>query len=197
RPRRSGARACRTCCSAATPARSRAGAARCRCARRARAAPICSRARRSTTRTAPSSAGSGGAMADLYLALLHHPVYDKNGAVVTTAVTNMDVHDLGRLARTYDVRAFYVATPVPTLRRLVERIMRHWDTGPGATYNHTRKEALALARLAHDLDAVVADIEREQGVMPRLVATSAREGGRRLSFADLRGRLREESRPEL
>src|SRR5881296_4665950 len=93
-------------------------------------------------------------MADLYLALLHHPVYDKNGAVVTTAVTNMDVHDLGRLARTYEVRAVYVATPVPTLRRLVDRIMRHWDTGPGATYNHTRKEALALARLAPDLDAV-------------------------------------------
>src|SRR5207245_1292893 len=125
-----------------------AGVGRRRCARRSRAAPICSRARRSATRTAPSSAGSGGAMADLYLALLHHPVYDKNGAVVTTAVTNMDVHDLGRLARTYDVRAFYVATPVPTLRRLVERIMRHWDTGPGAAYNHTRKEALALARLS-------------------------------------------------
>jgi hypothetical protein len=136
-------------------------------------------------------------MGDLYLALLHHPVYDKNGAVVTTAVTNMDVHDLGRLARTFGVRAFYVATPVPTLRRLVERIMRHWDTGPGATYNRTRKEALALARLAHDLDAVVADIERETGVLPRLVATSAREGGQRLSFTALRRRLHEEPRPDV
>ncbi len=136
-------------------------------------------------------------MAELYLALLHHPVYDKNGAVVTTAVTNMDVHDFGRLARTYDVRAFYVATPVPTLRRLVERIMRHWETGPGAAYNHTRKEALALARLASDLDAVVADIEREHGELPRLVATTAKEGGRRLSFAELRRRLRDDRRPVL
>jgi hypothetical protein len=134
---------------------------------------------------------------DLYLALLHHPVYDKNGAVVTTAVTNLDVHDFGRLARTYAVRAFYVATPVPTLRRLVERIMRHWESGPGAAYNRTRKEALALARLAHDLDAVLADIERETGVLPRLVATTAREGGGRLSFADLRRRLREDPRPLL
>jgi hypothetical protein len=123
---------------------------------------------------------------DLYLALLHHPVYDKNGDVVTTAVTNMDVHDFGRLSRTYGVRAFYVATPVPTLRRLVERIMRHWETGPGAAYNHTRKEALALARLAHDLDAVVADIEHETGVLPSLVATSARDGDGRLGFAALR-----------
>ena len=136
-------------------------------------------------------------MAYLYLALLHHPVYDKNGAIVTTAVTNMDVHDIGRLARTFDARAFYVATPVPTLHRLVERIIRHWETGAGAAYNETRKEALALVRLAHDLDAAVADIERETGRLPRLVATSAREGPARLSFASLRRRLGADGPPEL
>jgi hypothetical protein len=134
---------------------------------------------------------------DLYVTLLHHPVYDKNGAIVTTAVTNMDVHDLSRLARTFGLRACYVATPVPTLRRLVERIMQHWETGPGSTYNLTRKEALACVRLAHDLDGVVSDIERETGVLPRLVATSAREGGTRLSFPAMRARLREDTRPEL
>ena len=133
----------------------------------------------------------------LYLALLHHPVYDKNGAVVTTAVTNMDVHDISRLACTFDARAFYVATPVPTLRRLVERIMRHWSTGPGATYNQTRKEALARVRLATDLDAVVADVEREAGGLPRVVATSARAGAHRLPFSALRRRLREDARAEL
>src|SRR5690349_7778958 len=109
----------------------------------------------------------------------------------------MDVHDLARLARTFDVRAVYVATPVPTLRRLVERIIRHWDTGPGAAYNHTRKEALALARLAPDLDAVVADVEHETGVLPSLVATSARDGDGRLPFAALRRRLAADSRPTL
>jgi hypothetical protein len=128
-------------------------------------------------------------MAELYLALLHHPVHDKNGAVVTTAVTNLDVHDIGRLARTFEARAFYVATPVPTLRRLVERVMRHWSTGPGAAYNETRKDALARVRLADDLDAAIADVERETGHLPHLVATTAHEGGTRLSFAGLRARL--------
>lgn len=136
-------------------------------------------------------------MGDLYLALLHHPVYDKNGAVVTTAVTNMDVHDLGRLARTFGVRACYVATPVETLRRLIERILRHWDSGPGAAYNVTRKEALALVRQAPDLDAVVADIERETGTLPRIVATSARDGAGRLDYATLGRRLAEDPRPEV
>ena len=145
------------------------------------------------TRIVPSSARWDGVrVADLYLALLHHPVYDKNGAVVTTAVTNLDVHDIGRMARTFEVRAFYVATPVPTLRRLVERVMRHWSTGPGATYNPTRKDALARVRLADDLDAAIADVERETGSLPRLVATTAREGPDRLTCAALRARLAED-----
>ncbi len=136
-------------------------------------------------------------MSPLYVALLHHPVYDKNGAVVTTAVTNMDVHDLARLGRTFALRGIFVATPVATLRRLVERIMQHWDTGPGARYNQTRKEALSLVRLAPDLDGVVADIERECSMLPRIVATSAREGGARISFPLLRQRLDGGTRPEL
>ena len=136
-------------------------------------------------------------MGDLYVALLHHPVYDKNGAVVTTAVTNMDVHDLSRLARAFGLRACYVATPVPTLRRLVERIMAHWDSGPGSTYNVTRKEALACVRLGNDLEGVVADVERETGVLPRVVASSARDGAGRLGFAALRTALEQDPRPVL
>jgi hypothetical protein len=128
-------------------------------------------------------------MADLYVALLHHPVYDKNGAVVTTAVTNLDVHDISRLARTFGLRGFYVCTPVPTLRRLVERIMRHWETGPGSTYNTTRKEALRVVRLVADLDEATADVERESGTLPYVVATSARPGPRRTGFGTLRARL--------
>jgi len=128
-------------------------------------------------------------MAELYVALLHHPVYDKNGAVVTTAVTNLDVHDISRLARTFGVRGFYVCTPVPTLRRLVARIMRHWETGPGSTYNTTRKEALSVVRLVADLDEATADVERETGTLPHLVATSARPGPRRITFPTLRRRL--------
>ncbi len=136
-------------------------------------------------------------MADLYLVLLHHPVFDKNGAIVTTAVTNMDVHDIGRLAKTFAIRAFYVATPVATLRRLVERIIRHWEVGAGAVYNETRKEALALVRLAHDLDATIADVERETGRLPHVVATTARDGPDRLGFEALRARLAGDGPPEL
>jgi hypothetical protein len=131
----------------------------------------------------------------LYLVLLHHPVYDKNGQIVATAVTNMDVHDLARIGKTYGVRGVFIATPVRALRLLSEKIIDHWQRGFGAQYNWTRRVALELVRTVPDLDTAVLDIEREAGIAPVLVATSAREGGERVSFAGLRGRLATDPSP--
>src|SRR4029453_10567224 len=128
-------------------------------------------------------------MADLYLALIHHPVLDKNGAIVTTAVTNIDIHDIARSAATYGVRRFFVVTPVRALQALSERIIEHWETGFGSTYNTTRKEALALVGIETDLDGALVAIERETGEQPTIVVTSARPAAQTIGFEALRGRL--------
>lgn len=113
-------------------------------------------------------------MSELYVALLHFPVYDRNRHVVTTALTNIDVHDIARSCRTYGVQAFYVVTPVDGHRALARRVVSHWQTGHGAEYNPTRREALDLVRLERSLEGVEIDIERRTGRLPRIVATSAR-----------------------
>ena len=81
-------------------------------------------------------------MSGLYVALIHHPVYDRNRSVVTTALTNIDVHDIARSCCTFGARAFYVITPVDAHRALARRVVRHWQHGHGADYNPTRREAL-------------------------------------------------------
>jgi hypothetical protein len=136
-------------------------------------------------------------MADLYLALLHHPVLDKNGQIVTTAVTNMDIHDIARSAATYGVRRFFVVTPVRALRALSEKIIEHWQTGFGSTYNATRKEALALVAIEPDLDGALVAIERDCGQRPTIVATSARSSPESIAFAELRQRLERDPAPYL
>jgi tRNA (guanine37-N1)-methyltransferase len=137
------------------------------------------------------------AQAAVYLALLHYPVYDKNGQVVTTAVTNMDIHDISRAGRTYGVRGFFVVTPVKALQKLALKIIDHWEVGYGSQYNTTRKEALALARICDTLDDAMIAIEQETGAMPVIVATSARSTGSRSSFAALQDMLNKQTRPFL
>ena len=135
--------------------------------------------------------------APVYLALLHYPVYDKNGQVVTTAVTNMDIHDISRAGRTYGVRGFFVATPVKPLQKLALKIIAHWESGYGSQYNATRKEALALARICDSLDDAIIAIERETGEKPVLVATTARPGSNRASFTAVKDMLQRQTRPFL
>jgi tRNA (guanine37-N1)-methyltransferase len=137
------------------------------------------------------------ARAPVFVALLHHPVYDKNGQVVTTAVTNMDIHDIARSGRTYGIRRFFVVTPVKALQKLALKIIDHWEAGYGSQYNVTRKEALALARICDTLDNVIIEIEGECREKPAIVVTSAKPGGIRTSFTELREMLQKESRPVL
>jgi len=136
-------------------------------------------------------------MADIYLALLHYPVYDKDRKVVTTSITNMDIHDIARSARTYGVKRYFVVTPVRTLQALAEKILDHWQHGYGSVYNETRKDALALVSLADDLNHTIEAIRQESGERPRLVATSARSGEARVTFAQMRRRVEEEGPPLL
>jgi hypothetical protein len=135
--------------------------------------------------------------APIYIALLHYPVYDKNRQIVTTAVTNMDIHDIARSGRTYGIKGFYVVIPVKALQRLALKIIDHWEHGYGSQYNATRKEALALARVKNTLDDVLIDLEQEYGEKPRIVATSAKPGGERTSFAQLKDMLINTTRPFL
>jgi tRNA (guanine37-N1)-methyltransferase len=136
-------------------------------------------------------------MAPVYVALLHHPVYDKNRHVVTTAVTNMDIHDIARSGRTYGIRGFYVVTPVKALQKLAQKIIDHWELGYGSQYNTTRKEALALVRIRDTLDDVLIDVERECQQKPLLIVTSARSGSGRTPFTEVRDMLRKTSQPFL
>ncbi|HEY6838163.1 MAG TPA: RNA methyltransferase, partial [Geobacteraceae bacterium] len=111
--------------------------------------------------------------ANVSIALLHHPVYDKNRQVVTTAVTNLDIHDIARSARTYGLHRYYVVTPVAEQQEMVERIRRHWLEGWGATYNPKRREALELIRLADGLEAVLLELATEFGREAKVVLTGA------------------------
>ena len=62
---------------------------------------------------------------EAYIALLHYPVFDRTGRVVATAITNLDIHDLARSARTFGLRAYYLVTPLERQRELATRIVSY------------------------------------------------------------------------
>ena len=59
-------------------------------------------------------------MPKLYVALIHYPVVNKNGETIASALTNLDLHDISRAAKTYGLEAFCVVTPLEDQKDLVE-----------------------------------------------------------------------------
>ena len=126
------------------------------------------------------------------IALLHHPVLDGQGAVVTTAVTNLDVHDLARSARTYGCSDYFVAHPIAAQRELVERILTHWTEGSSGRRIPDRREALSVLRIVDSLDAALAALGGRESV--EVWVTAARDVGPAISFAEGRARAAEEGK---
>lgn len=125
---------------------------------------------------------NGSSKIRLYVTLLHYPVTNKNGEVIASAVTNLDLHDISRAARTYGVQAFYVVTPLEDQKALVEKIVSHWTDGKGARYNPIRREALELIRIRDSLADVADHIRAEAGMSPRTVATCAKSHDRAIGY---------------
>lgn len=123
------------------------------------------------------------------IVLVHHPVLGKKGETIGSAVTNLDLHDIARIARTYGVDNYFIVTPYTDQQELVQEIIDHWQIGHGATYNPARKEAFSLVRLAKSLDEVISAVTVERQCSPMLVTTSANNQEKSVPFLDARRRI--------
>ncbi|MFN7698212.1 MAG: RNA methyltransferase [Deltaproteobacteria bacterium] len=110
----------------------------------------------------------------VYCALVHHPVRDREGQPLTSAITNVDVHDIARSARTYGLDGYFVVSPISAQRLIVDRILEHWRSGAGARRVPERSEALSRCRAVASIDDAAAEITRAHGAAPEWVVTEAR-----------------------
>lgn len=131
----------------------------------------------------------------LYVALIHHPVVDKNGETIASAVTNLDLHDIARACRTFGVGGYYVITPLEDQQELARKILSHWLTGAGGTYNPKRRQALDLVRIMGTFSEMLEEIRGAHGCLPKTVATTAKPNRANLSHERLRSMLMENKQP--
>lgn len=125
-------------------------------------------------------------MTSFSVALVHYPVLDRGGDVVTTAITNLDLHDLARSSRTYGASAVHIIHPIAAQRMLAERIKEHWVEGSGKKRIPDRADALDLLRIVPSLEDVWASL----GGRDRIdVLTTAARGTDVTTFADARARI--------
>ena len=135
-------------------------------------------------------------MADLFLALIHHPVLDRNGRIVTSAITSLDIHDIARSAHTYDVKRAYIVHPIPEQREFAATVIDHWRFDFGRSFDGRRREALETIKVVETLDDALADASSIASSRPLVVHTSARTSGG-TPIADLRRTMESADAPPM
>jgi hypothetical protein len=130
----------------------------------------------------------------VYLALLHSPVTNRNGQQVVTAVTNLDIHDIARSCRTFEIAGYYLVTPIEDQHELVGRILSHWRADHSRQYHPDRASALSLVSLVKSFEDFKKEIFEKHGEFPEVVLTDARPLPNSISYSDYRKEIEDPSR---
>ena len=111
--------------------------------------------------------------AEIYVALTHYPVYNKNHEIVATATTNLDIHDIARVSKTYNIKKYFIITPVEGQKEYIYRIVKHWKEGFGFIYNSNRAKALNITEITDSLTTCIKTVKDNTNKELILVGTSA------------------------
>jgi hypothetical protein len=134
-------------------------------------------------------------MGNVYIALVHYPVRGREGETIAAAITGIDLHDIARTARTYDVACYFVITPLASQREIAERIQRYWLERKECDPTH-RAEALQQVVIVDSLEDSLAHIASTEGTQPLVIATSARRSfHKEIGYGELRRRIERERQP--
>ncbi len=128
-----------------------------------------------------------------YIALVHFPVYNNRKKIVNTALTCISVHDIARVARTYDVKKFFVINPLKSQQELLKRILTFWNDGDGLSFNDNRALALSIVSGVKSLLDAYKFIKQESSKDLKIIGTSAKRFGCSISFSDLKEKLRSDT----
>lgn len=124
-------------------------------------------------------------------------MYNKHREIVTSALTNLDIHDIARSARTYGLEHYYIVTPSRDQQELAHRITGHWQEGWGAAYNADRKAALDIITVTGSLGEAVADFQHGFSRPVHTVITGAKARPGSISCAEFRRMLDDPDTPHL
>jgi len=104
--------------------------------------------------------------------------------IVTTSVTNLDIHDISRSCLSFGVKKYFLITPVESQHQLVRRILSFWETEMAKAYNADRNAALQVLMMSNSIDEAIKWIKNQEGSDPVVITTTARAQENQLCFSD-------------
>jgi len=131
----------------------------------------------------------------VYLGLVHFPIKNKNNELVTTSVTNLDIHDISRSVRTFGLEKYFIITPLERQQELVKKILGHWGLEKSSEYNPDRRDALCSTFVLSSIQDGIDQICKETGQRPIICYTGANFKTSDGDVADLAKKIKIDKKP--
>lgn len=127
---------------------------------------------------------------EVFVVLLHSPIVNRHGEEVTTAVTNLDIHDIARSCKTYGIKRYFIVNPEAEQEKLVGSILGHWNEEVAAVYHPSRAQALGNVRFLRTFEEAFNEASfLSQGQRPYVVMPDAKPLPESWSYQQLRERM--------
>ena len=136
-------------------------------------------------------------MANIYIGLVHYPVYNKAGETITSGITNLDVHDIARTSLTYGIKKYFLIHPNERQKEIFDHILKFWKTEIAAFYNQHRVDALSVISFSKTIEHTLEIIKNQESNDPIVITTTARFRKNQISFNETRKLIQNTERPVL
>jgi len=133
----------------------------------------------------------------IFIGLVHYPVYNKTGETITSSITNLDIHDISRTARTYGVQTFFLIHPNQRQREIFEQIMRFWKKNGAKLFNKHRVDALKTIVFTQTIADTVNLIKNQVDSDPIIITTTAARRDGQIDFATASSTISQTKNPVL
>jgi len=128
---------------------------------------------------------------ELFIGLIHYPVLNKNKEEVATAITNLDIHDIARVGKTYEIKKYFIVNPVDEQVDYAKRIINHWREGFGFKYNKNRSTALNIVDFSRTTEECIETVKKLTEKNLLVLGTSAQISKKIISIAKAQKLLEE------
>ncbi len=110
-----------------------------------------------------------------YVVLMHSEIVLKGGAVGTSSVASLDIHDIARSSATFGLKGYFLVTKLEDQAQLVNTFLDFWKSHDGKEYNKNRYQAMHSVQTASSIDEVIEKITQIENAAPLMIATCARK----------------------
>lgn len=124
---------------------------------------------------------------NIFIALIHYPVL-RDGSVITSSLTNLDMHDIARVSATYGLGGYFIVHPDEKMRSIARKLAGHWVTGEGKEQNPDRSKALEILHITNSLEETVQFITGITGFRPLIIGTSARKKEKTVTVSNIKNK---------